>query len=284
MSDKPLDPMALVSKFAEREKQLASGTFLAPVTANGAVRVRLDGIAYDMKVRNPVEGWAILRMTQPGKAEIIEQAPPTMIAKYLRLFPRVRLVLLEQFEERWWAIAASVAGTPITIEGPVPVQLMTALSSFDTIYSRFDGAVFWLETIDRRRDPRVARKLREALAKDTDPDDLRCPGIVPQERLAYSMLWLRRHKDERLAKDDRTRISEALSHAGATLDSFWTDRSGATAVRFVMDGRSHVVQIDRDTLGAISAGICLSGGDRAFDLTSLVGVLREAEGGRMYYD
>lgn len=273
------DPLAMIAKIAEEEKRLSETTFLAPIVAGGRVRVRVAGIVYEMKVSTEASGWCILRMTSPGNAELIEPAPLPMVTRYLQLFPRVKLVLVGQFDKDWWAVAHSTADTRIKLSGPVPVRLVSGGTNFDTINTRFDGNAFWFDSVDRRRDPAVARSMRQALEKDEKPDDIHVPGMVPQERLAYRMLWLHNHRDDPTEVDDRTRIGEALRHAGATLDSirFTGPNQQTAAVRFTVDGREHIVSIRMDDLTIESAGICLSGMDQDFDLASIVGVFRESD-------
>lgn len=278
------DPLALVSKIAAQEKELPGTRFIAPYLGSAAVRLRLDGLIYQMNVADcPEECWAIMQVERAGKASFVQRAPLSMVKNYLKIFPRVRLLLLGTFKNKYWAIAAGGGTQRIKLSGPVPVQLCDACSPFDTVYCRFEGSLFFFEAVDRRRDPKIARQLRQALQADLKPENLQISGLVPQERLAYKMLFLEKHNDDPQI-DDNKRISTALQHAGATLDSFWYTEGGKRAsVRFQVDGRLHVVEVQANDLSVISAGICLAGQDSDFDLTSLVGVLREANDG-FYFD
>lgn len=272
-----IDPLALVAKLAEEEQKLFDGTLLAPVVDGARVRIRVQGIIYELAVEEKFEGWALLRMTQPGKAQVIEAAPPALIARYLQLFARVRLVLVQQFDARWFALSASDSDSRFRIMGPVPLHLVQGAKSFDTVYARFDGSAFWFETVDRRRDPAVSRTLNDALKDKIKPEELRCRGVVPQERLAYRMLWLAKYGDDAIIPaDDVTRVGTALKHAGAELLNFRYQGNDRATVLFTVDGTTRNVSIRPSDLTVLSAGICLSGRDGDFDLTSLVSVFREA--------
>jgi hypothetical protein len=105
--------------------------------------------------------------------------------------------------------------------------------------------------------------------------------MVPQEKLAYCMLWIRKHPDtagrvHAQPQTDLQRIESALNHAGAQLEGIWNEGADQVAVRYVVDNQTHVSRIRPGDLTVISAGVCLSGMDQDFDLTSLVGVMRES--------
>lgn len=273
-----IDPLSLINKFAQQEKELADKTFLAPVVAGGKVRVAVDGAIYEMAPDNRrFEGWGIFTMSGPGRARLLEPASMSLVANYLKLLPRKRFVLIDKFDEHWFALPASGSDTRFSLDRPVPIRLVTArmAAPLDTVNARFDGAAFFFEGIDRRHDPIVGRTLRQELEKKVDPDSVRCAGMTPEERLVYRILYLGKYREE-LPPDDRTRISNALQHANATLDGFWYNQNNASAtVRFMVDGEMHTVVVDTNDMTVVSAGICLSGKDRDFDLASLVGVFRD---------
>lgn len=269
-----IDPLALIKQLAQQEKQLAETTFLAPLVRGGKVRVRVDGIVYELQVDDRrFEGWGIFRMTGPGQAALVEPASLSLIGSYLKLLAQKKFVLLDQFDDLWFALPFSTSDTRFNLSGPVPVHLTRGAACLDTINARFDGSLFWFEAIDRRHDPAIARSLRRQLEQKVAPKEIRAPGLTPQEKLAYHLLWIHRYGQE--IKDDRARIAEALSHSNATLDAFWYESDDRASVRFLVDGRLHVVDVRPSDMSVISAGICLSGRDSDFDLTSLVGVFRE---------
>jgi hypothetical protein len=78
------------------------------------------------------------------------------------------------------------------------------------------------------------------------------------------------------------RLAEALAHGGAELASY-IEQEDAYSVAYTVDGQRHRSTVRKDNLTVLSAGICLEGGDRNFDLQSLVGVLREGRQGRRIY-
>ena len=283
---KRFDLLAIVSEIAKQEKELHGQTFLAPYVGGGKVRLRLDGIVYEMSINSCPEGYGIMQVVAPGKAVFVQPAPLSMVKAYLGLFPRIRLVLIDKFDGIWWALGAGSGTQKIQLSGPVPVLLAdSSAATLETANCRFDGASFWFEGIDRKRDPAISRQLRKELADETETEKLQCKGMVPSEKLVYKMLWLAKTKDRPEKLDDGTRIERALEHSGARLDRYWhQDGSDTTvSVRFNVGDRLHVVQINRTDLSVVSAGICLSGRDADFDLSSLVGVLREADN-EYYYD
>jgi hypothetical protein len=182
------------------------------------------------------------------------------------------------------------------------------------VIARVDGRVLWFDSADLRADPQPAQALRDALEQETAPERLPA-GLAPSQRLAFAFVQVHRvgldrervlasrpelHRlGPRAAQEwlrDATRRSRleqqlryALQKADAALLGFqetvepdgtpgglvveWMpnrhdDSSGPPVMRY----RS---RIERD-LTVVSSGICLSGRDRDFDLTSLVHVVTDA--------
>jgi hypothetical protein len=105
------------------------------------------------------------------------------------------------------------------------------------------------------------------------------PGLTPEERLAYSLCLIQETaaRQPAAAADPARRLREALAQAGAQLVDY-LERDDSYRVTYTVGGQQHVSAVRKGDLTIQVAGICLSGEDEQFDLTSLVGVLREAGG------
>jgi hypothetical protein len=57
----------------------------------------------------------------------------------------------------------------------------------------------------------------------------------------------------------------------------YQDRGDTYTVEYLVEGNRYTSVVDKRDLTVRAAGICLNGGDRSFDLTSLVHVIREGE-------
>jgi hypothetical protein len=161
------------------------------------------------------------------------------------------------------------------------------LERFETVLSRFDGRLFWYERRDPGRDPAVAAYLRDQLCRADEKGlppavgRLHKRGLTREEREAYGSL--RDAVVEEMQDRVELRLSEALDHAGARYRSY-SERGDVYVVRYEIDGRRHISTVNREDLSVVTAGICLEGTDRRFDLTSLVGVLRQAhDTGRLHW-
>ncbi|HEX6779534.1 MAG TPA: hypothetical protein VF099_15085, partial [Ktedonobacterales bacterium] len=166
------------------------------------------------------------------------------------------------------------------IERPVPVLLAEeSIQPFDTLSARFDGRLFWYERRDPRRNPALAAYLRQSLNEQIEPKALHKSGLSAEERAAYSYAWSLLEEARRSKVE--VQLADALAHAGGRLESF-IERDEAYTITYQVDGARHVSTVRKNDLTVLTAGICLSGQDQRFDLTSLVGVMREARhGGRV---
>lgn len=279
----PIDD--LLDKLAAAEQEFEGREFLAPLIGANRVQVRIAGIICQIRITRNMprdyHGWAILRALSTKEAAFERQANLGEIDAYLRLFPAVRLILLQRREQHWLAIPAHRGDRRFQIQGPAALWLAEeALDRFDTVMASFDGLLFWYRGRDVTRNPALGAYLRQEIIRQGDknlppsPESLHKPGLSAEERDAYALARAMIIEERR----DRVelRLTEALDHAGAELRDY-SERGDAYLVRYVVDGRPHVTTVRKDDLSVMTAGICLAGRDRHFDLSSLVGVLREAE-------
>ncbi len=266
----------VLNRLEAQEQSFVASEVLAPVLPGGVVRVRIAGVVCSLRVDDArLEGWSVLQPLSTSSARVVRPARRGEVAAYLKLLPLVRLVVVARSGRLCYALPAHRGDARFHIEAPVPVQLAEeGVQLFDAIAARFDGRLFWFEARDGRRNPALAAYLRESLSARLPPARLDKKGLSAEERDAY--IWVCKGLEEARRNTTEERLSSALQHAGARLVSF-IERDDAYTVTYRVDGRRRVSTVRRGDLTVLTSGICLSERDRDFDLTSLVGVMREAE-------
>ncbi|HEV8190794.1 MAG TPA: hypothetical protein VGP82_04820 [Ktedonobacterales bacterium] len=267
----------LLKKLEAAEHEFLSREVLAPLLPARPVQVRIAGIVCSLKVeRGAFTGWAVLQPLAVDRARVVRPASLSEVRAYLQLFPPIRLITVVRDGASWLALAAHAGDTRIRFDQPAPVWLTEeSVQPFETLVARFDGSLFWFERRDSRSNPALAAYLRQAAAEDTPPEQLHKPGLSAEERAAYTWVW-QLAEDARLRAHE-VRLADALRHASGRLRSF-IERDDRYTVTYEVDGERHVSNVGKRDLSVLTSGICLSGRDRDFDLTSLVGVMREASG------
>jgi hypothetical protein len=267
----------VLGRLEAAERAFLAREVLAPVLRGRGVGVRIAGIVCTLRVEDPAfDGWAVLRPLATDRAQIVRPARLGEMRAYLHLFPAVRLIALARHDRTWQALPASAGDSRLRIEGPVPVGLVEeGVHPFETLVARFDGRFFWYERRDGRRNPALAGYLREALGARVPPAALRRPGLSREERAAYALVHEATERAERSADD--VRLAAALAHANARLLAF-IERGDTFTVTYAIGTARQTSTVRKSDLTVLTAGICLAGRDRDFDLTSLVGVMRQAAG------
>jgi hypothetical protein len=263
----------LLNRLAAEEERLLARDFLAPALRGGIVHVRIASIVCRFKIEGGFEGWGVFRPTGTTAARLLRPATLAERRRYLQSLPLRRLILCHADRQSWLAWPAHQADHRFADTGLFPVRLMEEAQAFETIAARFDGVQCWFDSVDARADPSAAVYLREALRTMMPPEQVRRLGLTAEQRTAYAVAYGLRREAERDRTEDRLRA--ALAHAGGRLTGY-LEREDGYRVEFEIDGRRHVSAVDKGDLTIQTAGICLSGQDRRFDLQSLVGVLREA--------
>lgn len=267
----------ILNRLEAAENDFLQRDVLAPVLPGRDVIVRIAGIICTLTVTGKrFTGWAVLRPQSLKTAALVRPATLAEVAAYLKLFPALRLIVVAREGRQWFALPASQGGKGIQLSGAAPVLLAEAgIQPFETVVARFDGHFFWYERRDNRRNPALATYLRAALDAGMPTADLRKSGLSPEERAAYD--WARALVAEAERAGVTGRLAAALAHAGGRLIAF-TEREDSYTVAYMVGDERAVSTVHKGDLSVLTAGICLSGQDERFDLTSMVGVMREAAG------
>lgn len=282
----------LINRLAAEEQQFLRQQFLAPAVRGGRVSVRIGGVACRIRIEpRDFKGWGVFEPLSYTEAILVREATLAERREYLRLFPAVRLIVCRRAGPCWFGSAASFGDARVRLDGLAPICLAQEVQLFDGIVARYDGARFWFDEQDMRCDVAAAAFLRSALNEMAPPERLARPSLTAEQRAAYDLnYWQMRQpaEDGALKSQARRRqrspptdtdpvrqhLRENLSHAGANLIDY-LERSDVFRVTYEVGGQRYTSSVNKDDLTVQLAGICLSGEDRKFDLSSLVGVLRE---------
>ncbi|MGL5061227.1 MAG: hypothetical protein ACRC62_14740 [Microcoleus sp.] len=272
------DIRKIIEGLAAKEGQLPDTQFLAPCVRGGKVRTRISSMIYTFQPQpRKFEGWAIFQPVNEKIAAVIEEPSLPQLTEYLQLLVPVRLLLAFALKGQTW-LAYPVNESDVKQRTgnakPVPVHLVTEGSQFEQIVARWDGHSWWFEEVDRRADPLPSEELKAALKQLILPEKFRFKGMTPEMRTVYE-LACRNLKDFDPKMRDEKRLQQALKMGGGELREF-RDRDDFWLVEWISsNGEHHNSAISKSDLTVISAGICLSGFDRNFDLQSLVGVVED---------
>jgi hypothetical protein len=249
------------------------------VIAGGKTQVRIAGVRCEMAVEpRDFAGWGVFRPLSHSLARLDRPAKLAERHQYARVLPNIGVILLEKLANHGWLAQPAQPHDNLGADELVVVHLVEDAEQFDIIQSCFDGQRLWYVDLDSRHDPAASAFLRESLANKVLPRALERRGLSPQQHAAYAIVHdralAREIENAKLTSEGRVR--SALEHAGAKLLSM-AESHGAFRVTFTIDRQRHTSVVSADTLGVWSAGLCLSGMDTEFDLTSLVSVLREGQ-------
>lgn len=271
----------LIARLAAAEAALAGQPFMAPLLG-GRVRLRVQGLVYELRVRGAAPGWWVCQIRDPRRARVVGPAEPWQRDAYLARWPLLRMVLVEPLRPQsgapadWLALplSPSDAAQRFGLRGPVALRLVEGGQPLERVLARVEGATLWFDAPDMRADPLIAERLRAALhARSTVPP---VAGLAAGEQAAYLLLHSRQAELERaaVARQLDQRLRHALLIGGAQLIGYEPFESGWRIV-WERAGERHISIVSAG-LDIISAGVCLSGQDGQFDLASIVGVVAEA--------
>ncbi len=276
--------LAIARRLAQSAREMQVGEFgagrpfLAPLTTTGRARLRLHGLIYELRVTNATPGWWICRMTDPLSAIMDQAAPPWLRDDYLALWPARQYILVEPLSaDRWLALPAH---PHVEHDGnapyiPVMMHLVEGGDVFDQVIGRVEGSTVWYDRLDTQADPRCAAELRAALAERRPPRQLRRSS--PSAMMAYAARLARSQDGQFSRQDDplvTIRLHAALDIGGVSLVRYQRTARGLEVTW--EQGGMIATTLVADDLHVIASGICLSGQDAQFDLSSVVGIIADA--------
>jgi hypothetical protein len=264
------------------EKEAAVQEFVSPIFFNEYVVTKIEGIVYKFKISQKNPGWYKIRSIDRKSAKTIEQADLSEIDSYLKFLAKIRIILIMKKNNIYYGIPEKLNNLGFAFEEMIPIYLTDdSVQDFDRIIGRFDGANFWYHQIDYSNDISKATYLREQLLKVKEPKKICYSGLTIEEKLAYA---LRVTLDKKLIIDKKkATLKDDVEHAGGEFVKF-TEKSDHFSVTYIVDGHQYTSHVSKnESHSVITAGICLSGEDRKYDLKSLITVMREGQhAGRIY--
>ena len=271
--------MNVFDKLAAEEAIFFNSQLFSPVLKGRPIRVRISGVIVNLSVTKPKNfvGWGVFKPTSAKTASFVREPNMTEKQSYFNLFPDLRLILCRRSNDQWYGIPANQSDNRFKITGTVPINLCTEVQMFDMVQVRFDGNSIWFEQIDPKHSLKTAVYLRESVIKFLEAPKLELTGLTLEERDAYLIALNDALAADAEAKRDKQeeRIQRALALTGAKYQSY-IERGDTFTIEFMVGRERHRSVVKKDNLAVESAGICLNGTDKNFDLQSLVGVLREA--------
>lgn len=262
--------LELIEKMGEEEDRATD--FISPVFFNRQVATRICGIVHTYTIPKVGSGWYKFRGIDSKRAAMVDHASFEERERYLEYLPAIRMVLLYAQKGAYYAVPLKSSGRVHT--EPLPVYLCDDMvMDFDHVVARDDGLCLWFDRVDMGRDPSMPEYLRSSLVTGLHPDALKFSGLCLEERVAYALRYgLNR---ELLKERERRELEDGVQHAGGKLIDYKV-QDDHYRVTYEVDGAHYTSMISKDPQHrVITAGICLSGGDRAFDLKSLITVMRE---------
>lgn len=281
----------LINKVGKADAALQEQTIVAPVVVGSTcIKTRVAGMVREFQIRKQRSvGLKLFKPTSTTHARYVSDADEDQYREYLSLLPKLQLIAVYQLDGVWYgypchhdAFKRYGAPTLVAIRKADPT-----VDQFDTIIARYDGVVFWYDDVDYRVDPDKQDALRDALSqrdwsrvRRSQVDDpaiyeVAASGLTAEDRIAYQIAARRIIQDSKSTIEQR--LEEDLQDVRASLDSF-VERGDNIEVRWVnSSGQGYTTVVHREDFKVVTAGICVSGEDRKFDLKSLVGVVNYAE-------
>ncbi len=261
----------LLNKLIAQENEVLSQDILSPVIHGSPIVVRISGVCLFLRViPRGYHNWGIFKCNEDKKSvTLIGEPTNRQKRQFLELLPRVQLIICSHGDR---GTVGSLLNSDSRFSfDAASVFFPENVSLFDTVQARYDGRGFVYERHINVYPKRVD-ELKKNYAEEVNPAKVNTYVALGK---AYAYAYNELVHNRELTTEER--VKNAITRAGGIYNGF-TDRGDTLTVQFTIGGETFTPTINAKSLRLESAGICLSGGDRSFDLQSFVHIAREGLG------
>lgn len=276
------DVLNLIERLGEKESKISEKEIVSPVFYNRKIATQIEKITYLFDIPEIAPGW---HKFQPIDLKIAKHIGPANFIEtesYLKCLPKFRVILVYKKGPVYYGVPIKGNSFGFKVTELLPIYLTDDMAiDFSKCLCRFDGVNLWYQEMDISGDFSKVDYLMESLKNLKDPKHVRYPGLSIEEKIAYSLkLNIDIKFNEELKK---TKIQRDVEHAGGTFIES-KEKSDHIIVTYKVDGKPYTSYVTKEVNHKIiTAGICLNGSDRNFDLKSLVSVIREGQNSDLIY-
>lgn len=243
----------------EEQQSYIGREFIAPLIPGSQVMLYIGRMVHHVRVMERGRCIGIFQLRSLQDAEFIREAGVFEAMEYLKLFRSVQVMIIDP--DQWLGAVYGTRDFHV-----VKIAISPHMERFDVIRAYVVGNIL-ISTGYRHTDPIIAAHMRVSLALDKPLE--RLPGLNVFHHMIYEKV--------RAAKEKTTadKVKDAVTFMGGTLLDF-SEVNETIRVQFQVGGRRFTssVALAQNDFQVLSAGVCLSGDDNLFDLTTLVGVLK----------
>jgi hypothetical protein len=306
----------LIDEMADSEEAFYGSTFVCPIFNTTKLAAQINGVNHFFDIPEVAPGWYKVKAIDTRRAEVVSECDFNEQEQYSKLFPKVRMTLVQKEGLLFQAIPSQNSAVNLERDSLYPVFFADDfVQDFDQVVCRTDGSNIWFEESDMGSNPEISEYLRTSLEERVSPSNIAIKGLTPDDRKAYALRVamdeaIRREVEERArierereiqrleeerqraqeeerrerirVEQDRLRAIEGtlegdVAHAGGEYIAH-EEKSDHYRVRYLVEGVEYISYISKNPgHQVLSAGICLDDTDDQFDLKSLVTVIREGQ-------
>jgi len=267
----------IMTEMVELERQLSDSEFVATYLG-GPIVTRVGGIVYKFRPQDyhTPHGCYLWRPKDTRTVRYTRQLDLVERQRFLNKFPKMIVIAVAKIDNHWIVVPWNLeeAGKRFGIMGITEAHLVRGVEPFDVIEVAMTPMPVM---IDRARQilPWAHDIDLEHAAGTAEMVAARIQGITPEGRLALQYLF--KTSEELKQSQEENRIRMALGCMNADLLSYVEQDETHLVVKWKFQGLEYRTVVQKDDLEVVSAGICLSGKDRKFDLTTIVSVMKERQ-------